>query len=196
VLVLACYAIIDPRSRAALSACAPQAELVYTGDCDIAYWQAIADRWTGAESLVIIEQDNEITADVLPSFAACPEPWCCYAYRTPAYDISPDDEWRNLLRRYPATERPVDNAVVTTSLGCTKFSAELQCRVAHRAISTEPLPWDVIDTTIALRLIEAGYRPHVHGEILHHHERETIYLQPPAAGSERYIWRHASCAKT
>jgi hypothetical protein len=190
--ILACYVTIDPRVKAALTVYAPDAELVYTGATDTAYWQAITARWTGVESLVIIEQDNEITYDVLGSFAACAEPWCCFAYRAPAYDIAPNGTWREVLRRYPGTEPPVDHALITTSLGCTKFSAGLQRSVGHREISAELLAWDVIDTTIALCLIEAGYRPHVHGEIPHHHDRETIWLQPPADDSGRYTWRHAS----
>lgn len=142
--VLACYVNRHPIAAEALDKFAPQAERVYTPG-EYGYWQAIADRWTGEDDLVIIEQDNEITADVLPSFAACPEPWCTYAYPIGLYDYN-------------------------TALGCAKFSADCQRIFPVNWISQVPVFWGVVDAAIALCLMHGRLRPHVHGRLNHYHE--------------------------
>jgi hypothetical protein len=154
--VLACYAEMAPGTREALEKYAPEAEFVYVGDHDEAYWQALNDAWTGDDDLVIIEQDIEITADVLPSFQGCKQHWCSYAYTGPR-------NW----------------AVLTSCLGCTKFSAALQ-----RAFSFPDMVsvkhWEYLDVQVAAKIqqnacILSGVRnssslPHVHGRVNHLHD--------------------------
>jgi hypothetical protein len=81
------------------------AERVYTGPGTHDYWRVFTERWTGESDLVAIEQDVLIHDDVLPQFAACPEPWCAFGWQ-----VTP-------------------GMVSTCWLGCTKFSAALQREV-------------------------------------------------------------------
>jgi hypothetical protein len=155
-VILCCYTDLHPATRRALERHAPDAELVDVSGDDTAYWAAIAERWTGERDLVIVEQDNEITADVIPSFMACGEPWCTYSY--PIY-------------RTKVTLRQ--------GLGCTKISAEAQ-RLAPAAEIAEWFTqcdychgggcWWHLDGRIA-EVFRKGHHldPHVHGEVTHHH---------------------------
>jgi len=91
-----------PEAQAALP---PDAERVYTGPGTHDYWHALAARWNTGQDLVVIEQDVIIHDQVIPQFAACPEPWCSFAY-----EVGPGQHcwwW----------------------LGCTRFSAQLQAAV-------------------------------------------------------------------
>jgi hypothetical protein len=93
--VLACYTGMDVRTQLALAGHAPAADIVCTGDAGTEYWRQISSRRNGRDDLVIIEQDVQITADVLPSFAACPEPWG----PEPSWDNDDDEAMRKLLLR-------------------------------------------------------------------------------------------------
>lgn len=150
---------VQSNCAAALRLYAPGAEYVDTSASDQAYGEAIAARWNIGGDLVTVEHDNEITAEVLPSFAACPEPWCTYAYEIFA---------------------PPWTMICETALGCTKFSAEfqakfdftervlngvcVQCHVVHQH------HWGDLDARIATQV--ATYEqlsPHVHGQVNHYH---------------------------
>jgi hypothetical protein len=114
-----------------------------------AYWHEIRKRWNGEDDLLIVEQDNVITAETIPSFNMCDKPWCTY--------------W------YPGPPGMVDNKL-TKSLGCTRFSAELQKAVPYPAITDkEYFIWHMIDARVADALELRGYAPHVHGEVKHLH---------------------------
>lgn len=139
-LVLCAYTSLDPRTRKALEEYAPGTEFVETpaGD-DFAYWRALAARWTGDNDLVVIEHDIEIGPDTIASFQACPEPWCVYAYQL------------------------FGSTSYAGGLGCVKFSAALQRQ-------RWPVPrshWKPFDFVVARWLGAGGYRPHVHGEVVH-----------------------------
>lgn len=137
-----------------------------------AYGEAIAARWAGDHDLVLVEHDNEITAGVLPSFAACPEPWCVYGYEV----FAPPWTWR-----------------CETGLGCTKFSAGLrrqfdfpalvmrgpcaECGCMHNS-------WGVLDYRTALLLgTRFQLSPHVHGTIRHFHPYQAT--EPGSAVVQR-----------
>src|SRR5882762_7060357 len=91
-----------------------QMELIETGYDQSAYWWELRRRWNGEDDLMIVEQDNVIGPEVIPSFNMCPEPWCCYEYLgPPGMDFDGTGEGR-ILRK---------------SLGCTRFSMQLQIDV-------------------------------------------------------------------
>ena len=97
---------------AALEAHAPHAEVTGVTGGDEAYWRQISARWAGETDLITVEQDIEIGADTVTSLAACPEDWCCFAYRIFARGIR-----------------------LKTGLGCTRFSAALQRKVTAEQIA-------------------------------------------------------------
>ena len=105
--ILFCYSNVpDARAEAAIRKYAPDAEFVETPGL-FGYNEALAERW-GQDDLIVIEGDKEITAEVIPSFAACPEPWCVYEYFT-----------------FPEPYR----AKVQVGLGCARFSLECQQQI-------------------------------------------------------------------
>ena len=78
--VLFCTTEPHPDAVKALDAYAPQAEVIdVTGD-NYAYWNTIAERWTGQRDLIIIEQDIEVGPDTVTVMEQCEQDWCCYAY--------------------------------------------------------------------------------------------------------------------
>jgi hypothetical protein len=141
-----------------------------SGD-DFAYWQNICKRWTGKDDLLIIEQDIGITADVVPSFEGCPEPWCVYSYTGPLGEM------------------------LYYALGCTRFRKELQLAVPHARISDQPLHWRSIDGKVSARLGLTGYTPHIHGELEHHHdypEDKSLLGSSKEKSAEDFMRRLAS----
>lgn len=160
--VLAPYTRMDPRTKAWLWVCAPQAEHVNVSGDDFAYWRAIDDCWDGSDDLIIAEQDNQINQGVLPSFESCRQPWCVYAYQG----------WSS-------------SVLLDQSLGCTRFSAGLQEQVTLSEISHVPVKWDVIDRAISDALKSRGYTAHTHGVIKHHHSYVMYFLKNGC-----YTWRH------
>lgn len=151
----------DLESFRAITKFAPQAELVDTSGSIYDYNEAIASRWTGESDLVVIEGDKEITAEVIPSFNDCDEPWCTFKYK-------------NL----PGHLR----MVVTIGLGCAKFSAELQREVGISEFICPDVPWqpcrhcgnkgcwNQLDARMARAFGNHDIDfPHVHGHVKHHH---------------------------
>jgi hypothetical protein len=156
VRILNCYTngkqSLKPQTYRALTKYCPigQLEMINVGGHDHNYWREVSTRWKGEEDLVIIEQDNVLTAEVLPSFAGCEEPWCCY--------------------QYVADGPMLDGNVFTChSIGCSRFSAALQRAIPIEVISDVPLKWDVIDQVLGRILRGNGFHPHVHGEVEHLH---------------------------
>jgi hypothetical protein len=151
--VVFCYAgRPHPKALRALDLYAPGAERVDTSGDPTNYWREIAQRWDGADDLVLIEQDNEITAKVLPSFAACDLDWCTYEY----------DGLFGKLRQ---------------SLGCTKFSAALQRRFPPDVIAGPGMVWFLIDPRIGKLFGLHNLSCHVHGSVKHYHDYARDPLQ-------------------
>ena len=114
--VIFCYSSNPhPKALEAIAKFAPDAELVKTPGL-FGYNEAIASRW-GKDDLIVIEGDKEVTAEVIPSFASCDEPWCTYAYYN-----------------YPEPYQ----AYCSVGLGCAKFSVELQ---RHPDYGLRPVQW-------------------------------------------------------
>jgi hypothetical protein len=145
-----------PSAIRALQAYAPGFELVDVSGDDYAYWGQIRARWTGEKDLVLVEQDVEITADVLPGFIGCPSPWCTFRYRY----------WRT----WPPS---------ADACGCTRYSARLQREIPARVIEagwgtcgaccgpdgrpgygSPPRPgcWRHVDAAILTAFQEAGFK--------------------------------------
>lgn len=162
-ITLYCFVSPHPKAKAAVEAYAPEAVFTDTSADRWEYWRILSSYWTGEHDLMTIEQDNEITAEVVPSFEACPEPWCSYQYRGAGVFQAP---------------------VMTESLGCTRFRKELQQAVpieeiggstltqwpGHK-VASDPVrvPWDRIDMRIKEHLRANGFKVHVHGEVRHFH---------------------------
>jgi hypothetical protein len=155
--VLCCYtSSANPAAMAALAEYVPQAQLAdVTGD-DYAYWREIRSRWQGTGDLILIEHDVEVSDGVVESMAACPEPWCAYAYTI----------FRTRVR-------------LRDGLGCTKFSAEAQRLVSARRIAEGFALckickgqgcWYHLDGRITGLLRQEGLKPHVHGDVVHRHD--------------------------
>jgi hypothetical protein len=153
--VICCYANnFRPETQEALDLYSPDAIRIDTSGAQENYWHAICRYWTGEEDLVIIEQDNVITASVIPSFEACSQDWCTFQYKG----------------LFPGS-------MLTQSLGCTKFSAALQRRFPHEVIGIN-MVWHLIDFRIGKLFHDLhGLECHVHGEIEHLHDYKSDPLQ-------------------
>lgn len=171
----------------ALRRYAPDTEYVHVDKDDSeSYAREIAKRWDGSDDLVIIEHDNEITAEVIPSFAACDQPWCSYQYEI----FSP-----------PYTR------LCDTGFGCTRFSKELQQKISFRDRVLE-LPcevcgsphayWGELDMRLCTQISDAlNIGVHVHGQINHYHPYQAIepdengeYPEPGGVDSFEGGFRH------
>ena len=143
-----------PKALEALERFAPDTERVDTTGPENTYWLEICKRWDGSDDLVFIEQDNEITAEVLPSFAECEQDWCTFSYV---------GLYNNMLER---------------SLGCTKFSAALQRRFPHEMIAGPGMAWHLIDLRIGKLFTDLhGLQCHIHGSVNHYHDYKRDPLQ-------------------
>ena len=157
--VLCCTVSPHEKAMQALAEYAPQAEIVdVTGD-NYRYWNEIRERWTGKTDLIIIEQDVEISEDVISSMESCDQDWCCYAYPI----------FRTKVR-------------LRVGLGCIKISARAQRKVTPEKIAEAFSTcaacrgkgcWWHLDGNIAAQLKRGGFFPHVHGDVIHHHDYET-----------------------
>jgi hypothetical protein len=137
------------------------------------YWLEFRKRWVGNYDLVTVEQDNVINGEILPSFNLCPEPWCVYEYEGP----------------HNMTSRGAPDRMLKTSLGCTRFSQQLQKEVPITDISKKDyFSWYLIDYRIAIVLAKKGYSPHIHGVIDHLHDYGS---SPDRLGKEDQLWYEA-----
>jgi hypothetical protein len=143
----------------ALAEYAPQAEIIDVTGSNYRYWNEIRDRWTGERDLIIIEQDIEISENVISSMESCDQDWCCYAYPI----------FRTKVR-------------LRVGLGCIKISAAAQRKVTPEKIAEGfgtcaacrgKGCWWHLDGNIAAQLKRGGFFPHVHGDVVHHHDYET-----------------------
>jgi hypothetical protein len=126
-----------------------QLEMINTHGNVSRYWHEFRRRWIGEYDLMTVEQDNVITAETIPSFNACEEPWCTYMYKGP--HSMPDRDLK-------------------AALGCTRFSAALQRAIPANEISDKDyFSWHLLDYRINVLLTGVGLQPHVHGEIEHLH---------------------------
>lgn len=159
--VICCYRDLHPAAAAALEEHAPGAVMIPTpGTYD--YNEALALHWGSGGDLVVVEEDKVITAEVLPSFDGCPEPWCVFAYET-----------------YP----PPYTRPITIGLGCTRFSAQAQSWFGPDSFLGPDHPdwgtcgdcggagcWRFLDSRIGQNFWSRGISSHVHGWVEHLHQ--------------------------
>ena len=170
--VLCCITRPHPAAAEALGGWAPQAEIAGVRGEDTAYWREIRSRWAGERDLVIIEQDIGIGEGTVASLEGCGEDWCCYAYPVFARGIR-----------------------LTMGLGCTKISAALQRKVPPEVVEQAFAAcdgcegrgcWWHLDRHVSECLRQAGFAPHVHGDVTHHHAYDLrSYLWPPLYAGDR-----------
>jgi hypothetical protein len=148
--VLCCFADLHPETERSVKAFAPTAKMMDTSGSLYAYRDTLKEHWTGERDLIIVEQDIEITSEVIPAFRKCNKLWCTFSYQGPS----------NLGYLY-------------RGLGCVKFSAKLQRKFPFEVFVEYQMTWDVIDGYISRILwVANGISPHVHGHVQHHHDYE------------------------
>lgn len=145
-------AITVPAVVDALNEYAPQAEPRHVGRSRFAYWELLAELWAAGEAFLIIEQDVEIHAKVVPALTRCQRPWCGYPY-TAQGDVT---------------------------LGCTRFSAQLLAAAPDAVelageLNDGTVPkrsWQRLDSHLAQVLGDTyGHNPHRHlPPVTHHHD--------------------------
>jgi predicted O-methyltransferase YrrM len=119
---------------------------------DGSYHAAVAARWAAGDSFITLEQDIVPHDGALRELAACPEPWCAFAYEYPPFG------------QY-------------AGMGCAKFSRELIARFPNAlaeiaAWSDEQHPpkhWCRVDGWLKKYLLERGATQHIHGVVRHLH---------------------------
>lgn len=147
---------LHPKAKASFP---PEVELLdFTGN-EFAYWQAIYERWTGEEDIIVLEQDIEITPDVISSFENCERLWCTFEF---------DAIWRP----HPSAES--EPRVIRDALGCARFRAEAQRRTPMTGPWSQKIPWRILDRHMSVLLRVHGMEPHVHGKVRHHHSYTDI----------------------
>ena len=151
------YTALHPFTLRALKAYAPEAEVIDLGNQGDAYYELLCELWSEGEGFLIVEQDIEIHASVVPQLEECLEDWCIFGYPGPlGAGIWP----------------PPDQRLLTRSLGCTRFSASL---IKAEPDLMENLPlhyWGHLDFTID-RALSPRWAPHVHQpHVNHHHLRQ------------------------
>lgn len=157
--VLFCPVKPHPAAVEAISKYAPQAEVVDVSGSNYDYWNSIAERWTGERDLIIVEQDIEIGPETIATMESCKQDWCCYAYTI----------FRTKVR-------------LRVGLGCVKISAAAQRKVTAAMVAEGFTNcaacrgkgcWWHLDGQVAHMMKRGGFFPHVHGDVVHHHDYDT-----------------------
>lgn len=151
---------VKAETAEAIELYAPQTEFCETLGL-FGYNEVMLRNW-GIDDLVVIEGDKVITADTVPTFAQCEEPWCCYSYYN-----------------FPEPYR----REVVTGLGCTKYSLAFQRRFQPREWLFGDHPdwplcidcggvgcWRNLDVRISTLAMRNGLRVHIHGQVEHIHD--------------------------
>ena len=141
---------MHPRTAELLDEFAPDHKRVYVGATTESYFELLAAEWQVPGDLVIVEQDNALRADVLPSFHACESMWCGFPYPIGANDL--------------------------VCLGMTRFRDAL--KIAEPDLleivgqdGTGGLPpkvWQRLDIRILEELHHRGYEQHAHLPVTEH----------------------------
>lgn len=148
------YVDLHPRAAACLDEHAPGAVLRHIDPRDpFGYWRLLLDEWSLPGDLVIIEQDNGISAEVLPGFDDCPEPWCGHPYRL----------------------HTLGGPTVQPALGCTRFRASLKAELPNlfRDLAPDRRGWRAQHAVINGALLAAGHKQHRHDPETPHYAPEV-----------------------
>lgn len=142
--VICPFTIIDPRTAQLLDEHAPGHRRVYVGQTTESYWELLAAEWQKPGDLILVEQDNALRADVIPSFDACDGVWCGFPY-------------------------PIGEQLLVC-LGMTRFREEL--KLAEPDLlevvgldgtgGLRPKMWQRLDIRLMEELHHRGYSAHEH----------------------------------
>lgn len=143
------YTRLHPATAASIAEHAPHAELTQLAETDgLAYWRLLDTIWRDGRDVVIIEHDNALRADVLPSFDACPRLWCTFPYQG-------------------------EHALIPRgALGCVRFRGMLMTRDPDLWMRFDRRHWQRLDSELSTRLMHPPFtiEPCVHTPpILHYH---------------------------
>jgi hypothetical protein len=114
---------------------------------DYDYDKALKGVW-GKGDLIVLEQDVVPTLEMIQNLLGCDKPWCIFEYEI----------------RYMDDKNPPFTP--QTGLGLTKFSSEAQ-QVSALEKWFGRGSWFNLDGRVTGALVQAGYRPHVHGKVRH-----------------------------
>jgi hypothetical protein len=104
------------------------------------YGRTLRRAWGWPGDLCVVEHDVEPNPGTLPSFEACPEPWCTAPYL-------------------------VAGGLVD-GIGCCRFREPARQTMAAPA---GDLLWANVESAYVTALRHAGFRPHRHPPVTHHH---------------------------
>lgn len=145
---------LHPLTAESVQRFAPSATLVELPRTDDAYYALLATSWGRGEPFLIVEQDIEIHETVVPELSTCPEPWCLFPYPGPAGAIG--------------------DPLIYSSLGCTRFSAELMWLLPDLLKALPSHDWWRLDALMWERLRTVA-SPHIHEPpVNHHHVRPWL----------------------
>lgn len=125
------------------------AKKVWVGEDRFSYWKALKAEWTGKSDLLIVEHDIVLHDDVLPQLQDCEKDWCTFPYHS-----------------------VVSSLLLSGSLGCTRFSANMQ-----RAFPDFPershwescaVEWQSLDGFLWRYFTLRGWWPHSHSPNVEH----------------------------
>ena len=144
------YVDLHPLAREGLLRHFPDAELVRLSRAPDAYYSFLSAEWASGVGFVVVEQDIEIHADVVPQLEACSEPYCVFPYSGPIGDGQGDP-------------------LLYNSLGCTRFSSALLAELPSLMAELPVRDWRRLDAHIWPALQGAGVTPHFHWPVVKHH---------------------------
>lgn len=132
---------------------------MWVGGDPTAYAELLCDLWEAGDGFLLVEHDVVLNAEALRAAVECTCRWGVAPYLGP-------------------TDHKGGRVLLTRSLGCTRFSAELigahrdAMVVAAQRADTPSVPpgdWRRLDVRLADVLSELGETPHLHPEVAHHH---------------------------
>lgn len=143
-------------ARNAVTKHAPNVEMVDLGERHDAYYTLLRQLWEDGEAFLIVEQDVEIHADVIPDLEACAGEWCGYLYGAPG-------------------NKPDEPLFMEAALGCTRFSSSLLERFPSFMAELPVRDWRRLDCEIKPRLLtlEVAWCAHTPA-VAHHHEYPSV----------------------
>ena len=152
------YTTLAPETKAAVEPYAPT--LAWTGWGEEAYADLLESVWASGTDVILVEHDVVPAPGVLDEMWACERDWCAVPYRC--------------------------GTVVTTALGCTKFSAALRHRNPDTINRIQQRAWFNLDSQIVYTLHQHGESEHLHGPQARHmkYDRGDPY-PPPMAPTQR-----------
>jgi hypothetical protein len=169
VVVVCPYTTLHPLTRSSLTGLSSRTVFTRLGSDDRSYWEFLSRLWAKGEAVVLVEHDVEIHPHVLVEAESCDCDWATWPFARLL--PGPHSTW-------DGTEWSAGIPLLTKSLGCVRWSAELMAaepdlmeEVGEMSCGGVPAGhWKRLDDAIAQILEARGYSVHVHSpEVRHHH---------------------------